>query len=134
MSSGTISNRIVYSDFDLGFVKNPISGDLAKVINENAVKRSIKNIVFTNFYERPFRPFLGSNLNKLLFENVTPITVELLQSAISDAIKNFEPRANLLGVTVTPYEDLNGVVVTIVFSIINKEDPISLELSIDRIR
>lgn len=132
--SGTISSRVVYSDFDIGFAINPISDDLSKVINENAVRRSIKNIIFTNFYERPFRPFLGSNVNKLLFENFTPVTVELLQTAISDAIKNFEPRANLIDVIVTPYEDRNALSVTIVFSIINKEDPISLELSIDRIR
>ncbi len=132
--SGSISNRIVYSDFDIGFRLNPISNDLAKIINENAVKRSIKNIIFTNFYERPFRPSIGSNVNKLLFENISPITVEILQTAIADAIRNHEPRANLIEVLATPYEDQNGIYVSIVFSIINKEDPISLELSLDRIR
>ena len=132
--SGTINRRIVYSDFDIGFTQNPISTDLSKIINENAVKRSIKNILFTNFYERPFRPFLGSNLNKLLFENFTPVTVELIQTAITDAIRNYEPRANLIEVTATPYEDQNGIHASIVFSIINKEDPISLEISLDRIR
>lgn len=132
--SGTINRRIVYSDFDIGFTQNPISLDLSKIINENAVKRSIKNILFTNFYERPFRPFLGSNLNKLLFENFTPVTVELIQTAITDAIRNYEPRANLIEVTATPYEDQNGIHASIVFSIINKEDPISLEISLDRIR
>jgi phage baseplate assembly protein W len=132
--SGSISNRIVYSDFDIGFRLNPIGNDLAKIINENAVKRSIKNIIFTNFYERPFRPSVGSNVNKLLFENISPITVEILQTAIADAIRNHEPRANLIEVLATPYEDQNGIYVSIVFSIINKEDPISLELSLDRIR
>lgn len=132
--SGTINNRVIYSDFDIGFSSNPISRDLSRTINENAVKRSIKNIIFTNFYERPFRPSLGSNVNKLLFENFSPITIELIQTAITDAIKNYEPRANIIEVIATPYEDQNGVVASIVFSIINKEDPISLELSLDRVR
>lgn len=132
--SSTINSRVVYSDLDIGFSSNPISRDLSRTINENAVKRSIKNILFTNFYERPFRPSLGSNVNKLLFENFSPITIELIQTAITDAIKNYEPRANIIEVVATPYEDQNGVTATIVFSLINKEDPISLELSLDRIR
>ncbi len=132
--SGTINSRILYSDLDIGFSSNPISRDLSRTINENAVKRSIKNILFTNFYERPFRPSLGSNVNKLLFENFSPITIELIQTAITDAIKNYEPRVNIIEVVATPYEDQNGVTATIVFSLINKEDPISLELSLDRIR
>ena len=132
--SGTLQSQIFYSDVDTNLTVNPISADVGRITNENAIRRSIRNLLHTDFYERPFKPDIGSNIRKLLFELVTPITVELLQKSISDVITNYEPRANLIDVICTPYEDNNAIDVTIVFSIINREEPITMQLSLDRIR
>lgn len=132
--SGTIQSQIFYSDIDTNLTVNPISEDVGRITNENAIRRSIRNLLLTDFYERPFKPDIGSSIRKLLFELISPVTVELLQKSISDVITNYEPRANLIDVICTPYEDSNGIDVTIVFSIINREEPITMQLSLDRIR
>lgn len=132
--SGTIQSQIFYSDIDTNLTVNPISEDVGRITNENAIRRSIRNLLLTDFYERPFKADIGSNIRKLLFEIITPITIELLQKSISDVITNYEPRANLIDVICTPYEDNNAIDVTIVFSIINREEPITMQLSLDRIR
>jgi len=132
--SGTIQSQIFFSDIDTDLTINPISEDVGRITNESAIRRSIRNLLLTDFYERPFKPDIGSNIRKLLFELITPITIELLQKSISDVIENYEPRANLIDVICTPYEDNNAIGVTIVFSIINREEPITMQLSLDRIR
>lgn len=132
--SGTIQSQVYYSDIDTNLTINPISEDVGRITNENAIRRSIRNLLLTDYYERPFKPDIGSNIRKLLFELITPITIELLQKGISDVINNYEPRANLIDVVCTPYEDNNAIDVTIVFSIINREEPITMQLSLDRIR
>lgn len=132
--SGTIQSQVYYSDIDTDLTINPISEDIGRITNENAIRRSIRNLLLTDYYERPFKPDIGSNIRKLLFELITPITIELLQKGISDVINNYEPRANLIDVVCTPYEDNNAIDVTIVFSIINREEPITMQLSLDRIR
>jgi len=132
--SGTFQSQVYYSDIDTNLTINPISEDVGRITNENAIRRSIRNLILTDYYERPFKPDIGSNIRKLLFELITPITIELLQKGISDVINNYEPRANLIDVICTPYEDSNAIDVTIVFSIINREDPITMQLSLDRIR
>jgi phage baseplate assembly protein W len=132
--SGTVQSQIFYSDIDTNLTVNPISEDVGRITNESAIRRSIKNLLLTDFYERPFKPDIGSNIRKLLFELITPITIELLQKSISDVINNYEPRANLIDVICTPYEDNNAIDVTIIFSIINREEPITMQLSLDRIR
>lgn len=132
--SGTIQSQVYYSDIDTNLTINPISEDVGRITNENAIRRSIRNLLLTDYYERPFKPDIGSNIRKLLFELITPITIELLQKGISDVINNYEPRANLIDVICTPYEDNNAIDVTIVFSIINREEPITMQLSLDRIR
>jgi phage baseplate assembly protein W len=132
--SSTIQSNVIYSDFDINLNINPISNDVGRITNESAVRRSILNLLQTDFYERPFKPDIGSNIRKLLFELLTPITIELLQKSIYDVISNYEPRANLIDVICTPYEDNNAVDVTIVFSVINREQPITMQVTLDRIR
>ena len=132
--SSTIQSNVIYSDFDINLNINPISNDVSRITNESAVRRSILNLLQTDFYERPFKPDIGSNMRKLLFELLTPITIELLQKSIYDVISNYEPRANLIDVICTPYEDNNAVDVTIVFSVINREQPITMQVTLDRIR
>lgn len=132
--SGSIPSKIYYSDLDINLDKHPISGDVIRSVNDLAVVRAIKNLVLTDFYERPFKPTVGCNVRKLLFENFTVDTQEIVRQTIIDTIREFEPRCNNIDVKVTPYEDQNALTITIIFSLINREEPITLDFYLDRIR
>ena len=123
-----------FVDLDLDFTRNPITNDVSLKFNDEAVKRSIRNIVLTNSGEKPYIPEFGGNIKASLFENFTPVTVVTLKGQIETAIRNFEPRANLLKVEVTERIDSNELIVSIVFSILNSPDPITLEVPLERIR
>lgn len=132
--SGSIPSKIYYSDLDINLDKHPVSGDVVRSTNDLAVVRAIKNLVLTDFYERPFKPTVGCNVRKLLFENFTPDIQEIVRQTIIDTIREFEPRCNNIDVKVTPYEDQNALTITIIFSLINREEPITLDFYLDRIR
>ena len=97
-----------YQDLDLDFIAHPVRKDIVKKAGPDAVARAIRNLVLTNFYDRPFRPYIGSNAQKLLFENINGMTANHLQNAISEVVNNFEPRASLIGVRVVAQPDRNG--------------------------
>jgi len=126
----------LYSDFQTNLTIHPVKKDLTRLVNEDAVKRSIKNILLTNHYERRFRPRFGANIRKYLFENITPFTLQVIQNDISIAIKNYEPRAKVLDIRVSSASDTNAVDVHILFSVINKPQPILLTttIALDRVR
>lgn len=130
----TTNSTTIYSDFNINFDLHPISSDVSRQINENAVVRAIKNLIFTNYYERPFKPSIGCNIRKLLFENFSPTTQILIENAVREVLAAYEPRATLISVNATPYEDLNAISITIIFALINKEEPISIDFFLDRIR
>lgn len=132
--SSTINSRVIYSDFNINLDLHPISSDVSRQLNENSVVRSIKNLLLTDFYERPFKPSIGCNIRKLLFENITPVTLSLIETTVRETLSAYEPRANIISIDVTPYDELNGVTLTITFSIINREEPITIDLFLDRIR
>ena len=132
--SSTIQNRTIYSDIDINLDKHPISGDLIKLTNEAAIIRSVRNLLLTDFYERPFKHNIGSNIRKMLFENFTPDTQQMLKDAITETINSFEPRCNIINILINPFEDNNAVNVTFTFSLINREDPITIDFYLDRIR
>ena len=89
-----------YTDLNLSFSKHPVTGDVARLQGADAVKRSVKNLVMTNFYERPFQPSLGCGVYQTLFEPMTTITAQKLQTIITEAIEAYEPRVKLNGVIV----------------------------------
>ena len=124
----------LFSDVSSDFEQHPDTHDLMRLKNEEAVKRSIRNLVLTNKYERPFQPNLGSNLRKYLFEDISPTTSLNLQNEIKTTIENYEPRAGSVDVTVSPYVDENAYVVNILFYIINSNNPISLNTILYRVR
>lgn len=133
----TSNKEEVYSDFLNNLTLHPIRKDVSRNVNEDAVKRSIKNILLTNYYERPFRPNFGANITKYLFEPLTPITLELIKSDIINAISNYEPRANIIDVTVSAdNSDNNSISVTVIFSVINNSNPVTLitTLALDRVK
>lgn len=123
-----------YSDLDLDFNRKPGSKDITKKIGDEAVKRSVRNLILTNFYDRPFQPKVGSNVQKLLFENFSDVTAILISSAIKEVISNFEPRVTVLGVDVIPSPDDNAFTANITFTIKNRTEPFVLDVFLERIR
>lgn len=123
-----------YRDLDLNFTIHPVKKDINKNIDEMAVINSIKNLILTNHYERPFQPDIGSNIQKLLFENMDNITAAAIKREIQLTIKNFEPRVNLTNVNVSPNFDNNAFRVGMEFYIINRTEPITIEFFLQRVR
>ena len=126
--------KVVYADFDTEFFPQPSKKDLTVFYNEDAVKRSIRNLLLTNRGDRLFNPYIGSSLSRNLFENIGPGTESAIQDAIKNTIENFEKRANLIQVIAAAVPELNTYTVRILFSIYNKEDPIVLDILLDRTR
>jgi len=136
MSSPTANifkKSVSYSDFRSDLL-HPAKRDLIVLQNEDAIIRSIKNILLTNKYERPFRPDFGANLSALLFENISAFTELEIKKTITSAINNYEPRANIISVIVSAAPDINAYSATIVFSVINKIDPITFNVILNRVR
>lgn len=109
---------------------HPIKKDLTRLVNEDSVKRSIKNILLTDYYERPFRPRFGANIRKYLFENITPLTLRAIQIDITAAIATYEPRANIIEINVSAPSDSNEVDVSVTFSTINRLQPVTVSATI----
>ena len=119
-SQNDISRNVrQYRDLDLFFSKKQGSDDVNKVTDIEAVKRSVRNLVLTNFYEKPFHPEIGSGVRDMLFENMSPVTAVVLARKVEDVIENFEPRARLVGVRALPNLDRNEYEVTIEFFVVN---------------
>ena len=128
-------NVRTYSDLDLFFSAKGVSKDISKVTDIQAVKRSIRNLVLTNHYEKPFHPEIGSGVRDMLFEPMTPITANILARKIEDVIENFEPRAKLIGVRAQPNLDRNEYEVTIEFYVINTPtELVDLTVMLERLR
>jgi len=128
------AKRTLYTDFFSDFYRNPVSQDLARITNEEAVKQSIRNLLLTDKGERPYQPKLGSDIRKLLFENIMPDTVILAKQIIRETIETYEPRANLIGVDVLANPDLHTIQIIVVFNVINSEDDITLVTTLTRVR
>jgi len=124
----------IYSDFHKDLTLSPVSNDLALIKDEDAVKESIKNLILTDPGERPMQPRLGGGIRNLLFENMTPGVLKLIEDRIQTTIKTYEPRARLIDVTVTTTFDDNQVGVRIVFYVVNNQQPIELDVILERIR
>jgi len=123
-----------YSDFLMNFDKNPITGNLAKVTNEEAVKQAIKNLVLTNQGERIYNQTMGSKIRASLFDPADASTAEVIRTTIEQTIRYHEPRANLLGVEIFDDFDNNAYKVNIFFNLINIPNIIQLDLILKRAR
>ncbi len=123
-----------YRDLDLDFVPHPVTKDISIKTNDEAVKRSVRNLVLTNVYEKPFHPEISSDVRGLLFELATPLTAIRMKNAITEVVENFEPRAQLLDVFVSNNIDNNAFDVTIVFKVINQDNVEELSFSLERLR
>lgn len=123
-----------YTDIDLDFLPNPITKDVLKKTDEEAIAASIANLLQTSNYERLFNPKLGCNLKRYLFEPIDDITTNNIREEIQRTIKNFEPRVDLLDVLVEPFPDDNYYSVSIKFFMKNDPNPITITLFLERVR
>lgn len=130
----SIVTERTYRDLNLNFTAHPVKKDVSKHINERAIINSVKNLVSTNFYERPFRPEIGSGVRQILFEMVDSISGAALERQILEVIRNFEPRVVVDRITASPSSDENGYNVTMEFFIVNLPDPITINFFLERIR
>ena len=123
-----------FKDLDLDFTRNVVTNDVVKIEDVNAVKRSVKNLIQTNHYERPFHPELGCGVRELLFENFTPLTGIFIKRKVEEVITNYEPRARLSQVTVNEQPDRNAIGVTVYFYVMNIPEQVSVTTLLQRIR
>ena len=127
------SSRI-YKDLNLDFQKNTATKDIQKITDIEAVKRSVRNLINLNHYEKPFHPEIGSNLRAMLFENMTPQMNVTISRHIEMLISNYEPRARLVTVRTLPQFDRNAYAVTINFQVVNQPEPVVVETLLERLR
>ena len=127
------ANRI-YKDLDLDFGRNVVTNDVNKLTDVEAVKRSVRNLINTNHFERPFHPELGGNVRALLFEPMTPLTALNLQRKIEEVLSNFEPRAKITQIIADPDIDRNAYRLSIKFYVIGITNPITVETFLERLR
>jgi len=132
--SKSTRNTRQYRDIDLDFNRNAVTNDVAVVEDVIAVKRSVRNLIQTNFYERPFHPELGCGIRELLFENFTPMTKIFLQRKIEEVLINYEPRINLQNVAVDDDQDKNRLVVDIYFYVVGVPGPQVVQTFLQRVR
>ena len=123
-----------YSDIDLSFGKNPDTGDILKKKDANAVKAAVRNLILTDFYERPFQPYIGTGIRGLLFELSDNFMDIQLEKNIRLAIQNSEPRARILSLNIDNKPDQNTIDVRLEFQVITTRENVSLELTLDRLR
>ena len=125
---------VIFRDIDLNFASHPNTNKLLVSEGEAAVKRALGYLLRTNKGDRLFHPEIGSNINRLLFENVTASTAMDVKSIIEEAIRNYEPRVSLNELFVDPQLDRNGYSITIRFTVLNQNVPQSLSLFLERLR
>lgn len=124
----------IYTDFKKTLEKSPVSADLTLWKDEDAVKESIKNLILTDKGERLMQPNLGGNIRALLFENLTPGTLTLIQDQVETTIRLHEPRAEIINVIASTGMDENTVTVKIIFYVRNVQQPITLDVFLERTR
>tara|TARA_R110001592_G_scaffold298936_1_gene569751 strand:+ start:483 stop:911 length:429 start_codon:yes stop_codon:yes gene_type:complete len=128
-------NARQYTDLDLFFGKKSSNSDVQELTDVKAVKRSIRNLVLLNHYEKPFHPEIASGIRNMLFELMTPVTAQILARKIEDVINNYEPRARLVGVTAIPLLDKNTYEVSIEFYVVNTPtELVDLSIMLERLR
>ena len=124
-----------YTDLDLFFGRKTSDNDVRKVTDAQAVKRSIRNLVQLNTYEKPFHPEISGGVRELLFEPMSPIIAVVIARKIEDVITNFEPRARLVSVRSIPDLDLNAYEVSVEFYIVNAPtELVDLSIMLERLR
>ena len=134
MATVNIDSARNFKDLDLSFTLHPVRKDVNTYRAEYAVINSVKNLILTNHYEKPFQPEIGSNIRKLLFENIDSIIAAQIERAVTETINNFEPRVDVSKVTAVPDPDNNRYKLQLEFFIVNQTSPITINFFLERIR
>jgi phage baseplate assembly protein W len=129
----TTRNR-KYSDVNMLFEANPNTGDIYKVKDAGSVKQSVRNVILSNYFDKPFNSFFGSYLRTLLFENITPFTIQEAKSYIQNSIKNNESRAEVLSINISAKEYRNEITINIVFRVKETRQVEELNVTLERLR
>ena len=124
----------IYKDLNLNFQANIATKDIQKITDVEAVKRSVRNLIQTNHYEKPFHPEIGSNLRAMLFELMTPQMNHMITKQIELLIKNYEPRCKLVQINSRPEFDRNGYDIQISFYVQNHSEPVEIQSFLERLR
>ena len=124
----------LYSDIDFTFTKKPVTNDVALSYDSQAVIRSVRNLLQTKHYERPFNPNLGSNVETILFEPISTLSASSLETEIKIMIKNYEPRVSISDVKVVPQEEFNAYNVSLTFFLENAATPTTVTMLLERTR
>lgn len=130
----TFERKNLYKDFDISFSNNPITGDVGTKSDVNAINQSVKNLINTNYYERPFNPTFGCNIRGLLFELADPITIEDLKNAIVETLQNHEPRIQLINIYIEDMQDQNAYHISIQYEIVSRNIVTEFETVLKRLR
>ena len=133
-STNNSKSTKVWKDLNLNFTRNTVTNDIVKIEGVNAVKRSVRNLINTNHYERFFHPELGSGIRELLFENMTPLTEIYLAKKIEEVLVNYEPRVRLIQVLVRGNPDQNQYNIMIEFYVVNHPEPVQIDTFLERLR
>lgn len=123
-----------YSDFYTNFNVHPQNKRLAKYTNEESVKRSIRNLILTDKYDRLFQPEIGCRIRNLLFENMSEIVVQEIKATIHETVETYEPRARIIDILVQTNEARQSYDIYIYFEIINNVEPVTLNITLYRAR
>lgn len=126
--------RDVYKDFDLSFTPHPLTGDIGVKADAGAVQQALRSLILTNFYERPFQPTIGSNVTKLLFEPVDPLTAQDLRQAIYEVVANYEPRVDLQDVVIEDNSSRNSYTITLIYTLAGLYDGQRATVVLQRLR
>ena len=137
--AGSLTNKTkksvkIYKDLNLDFQQNTATKDIQKIEDVESVKRSVRNLVSLNFYEKPFHPEIGSNIRGLLFEQITPQISHYIGKQLELLIRNYEPRCRLVNVENMPDLDKNGYSVSVSFYVVNVSNPVTVETFLERLR
>lgn len=124
----------LYSDLHKDLTQNPLNNDLALKRDEESVKESLKNLILTDKGERLMQPNIGGNIRSLLFDNITPATTKIAEEQIRSTISDYEPRAEIIDVEVKSAIDDNKIEITIRFFLTNIDQPISVNVFLERTR
>ena len=123
-----------YRDLDLDFGRNTVTNDVNKLTDVESVKRSVRNLINTSHFERPFHPELGSSIRSMLFEPITPMTALMLQRRVQEVLVNFEPRIRLVQITANPNIDSNAYDLRIYFYVVGSDELIEVQSFLERLR
>ena len=124
----------VYKDLDLNFTAHPVTKDIVKRTGDAAIIGALRNLILTNYYEKPFSPTFGSRIRGLLFENVSFIVANALETEIRGAVETFEPRIQIKGIKVQAKPEENRYNLTIAFYIDNVETPLTINMFLEKVR